>query len=340
MKIAYPIIRGTGVEVYHQRLGTGLSKLGIETQVTKFSPHFEYFPWALAWTFQRLKAPQLIADVIHTHVEYGCFLSKRGKPLVATLHHSSIDKDYLASLSPALAVHHQLILKPSVRKTIQLADRLVAVSASTKTMLCDVFQRDFPIEVIHNGVDAEVFRPLSEEKPSARGPVVLFFSGNLTRRKGIDLIGPVMRQLGADFLLHYTTGLQRTGPGPLRASNIKCLGFLDERDLVREINRADIAFQPSRREGFGYSILEAMACGRPVVSSNCSAIPELVDHGRGGYLCEVDSVAQIVAAIRNLAQSLELRRRMGDYNRQVVVQKFTLEAMCNRYSTLYRGLLS
>jgi glycosyltransferase involved in cell wall biosynthesis len=223
---------------------------------------------------------------------------------------------------------------------MQLADKLVAVSSSTKAMLCDVFQRDFPIDVIHNGIDAEVFRPLKEEKPSANGPVLLFFSGNLTRRKGIDLIGPVMKQLGADFLLHYTTGLRRAVPGPLNASNIKCLGFLDERDLVREINRADIAFQPSRREGFGYSILEAMACGKPIVSSNCSAIPEIVEHGKGGYLCEVDSVAQMVAAIRNLAQSIELRRRMGEHNRQVALQRFTLKAMCSQYGNLYQGLIA
>jgi L-malate glycosyltransferase len=340
MKIAYPIIRGSGVEVYHQRLSAGLSKLGFETRVIRFSPHFEFFPWALAWTFQKLKSPKFIVDLIHTHAEYGCFLRKKGKPLVVTLHHSSIDQDYLASLSPALKVHHQLILKPSVNKTMHLADRLVAVSSSTKAMLCDVFQRDFPIKVIYNGIDAEVFRPLREEKPSANGPVLLFFSGNLTRRKGIDLIGPVMKQLGGDFLLHYTTGLRRAASGPLRAPNIRCLGFLEERELVREINRADIAFQPSRREGFGYSILEAMACGRPIVSSNCSAIPEIVEHGKGGYLCEVGSVAQMVAAIRNLAQSLELRRRMGEYNRQVVLQRFTLQAMCNQYCTLYRGLMA
>ena len=47
----------------------------------------------------------------------------------------------------------------------------------------------------------------------------------------------------------------------------------------------DILLMPSVREGFGLSIAEAMACGLPVVATNCSAIPELIDDGKGGFLC-------------------------------------------------------
>src|SRR5207249_11147240 len=136
------------------------------------------------------------------------------------------------------------------------------------------------------------------------------------------LMAPVMKRLGSDFVLHYTAGLRSSPTKSLAISNIKCLGVLPETELVKEINRADIAFQPSRREGFGLSILEAMACGKSVVSTNCSAIPELVEHGKGGYLCEVDSVEQMVTAIRNLAQSGELCRKMGAHNRQVVLKRF------------------
>ena len=66
----------------------------------------------------------------------------------------------------------------------------------------------------------------------------------------------------------------------------------------------------------------------------------LIDHGNGGYLCEVDSVEQMVTAIRNLAQSVELRRKMGAHNRQVVLKRFTLEQMSSRYLSLYQSLLS
>jgi glycosyltransferase involved in cell wall biosynthesis len=108
--------------------------------------------------------------------------------------------------------------------------------------------------------------------------------------------------------------------------------------LIQEINRADIVVQPSRREGFGLSILEAMACGKPVVSTQCSAIPEVIDHERGGYLCEPGSVEQLAKAVVKLAQSLELRRQMGEYNRQQVVQRFTLRQMAEKHLRVYQSV--
>ena len=127
----------------------------------------------------------------------------------------------------------------------------------------------------------------------------MFFSGNLSHRKGADLFVPVMKQLGSDYELRATGGLRGTSP-IFDALNIRCLGRLSEDELIQQINLADISFQPSRREGFGLSILEAMACGKPVVSSNVSAIPEVLEHEKGGYLCEPGSVDQLVNAIRKL----------------------------------------
>jgi glycosyltransferase involved in cell wall biosynthesis len=221
-----------------------------------------------------------------------------------------------------------------------MADKLVAVSFDARSTHHDLLEKDLEIQVIHNGIDPILFRPVDVESSPTDNQVVIFFSGNHTRRKGFDLLAPVMKRLGGDFVLRYTAGMRQSDLGVRDVPNMKCLGCLTEEQLLVEINKAAIVFQPSRREGFGLSILEAMACGKPVVSTNCSAIPELIDHGNGGYLCEVDSVEQMVTAIRNLAQSVELRRKMGAHNRQVVLKRFTLEQMSSRYLSLYQNLLS
>jgi glycosyltransferase involved in cell wall biosynthesis len=339
MKVTCPLISGSGLEVYHRRLGTGLLRLGVQCDLLPFSPRWEFFPWALEWKAQRIMAARS-SDLVHTHAEYGRLFRQKGKPLVVALHHSSVDRDYLASLSLASRIHHEFLLKSYVQAATRLADKLVAVSFHTRSTYRELFDKDLDIQVIHNGIDPEQFRPLEIQSPPRDAQVVIFFSGNHTRRKGFDLLAPVMERLGNGFVLRYTVGMRQSNVANSGVLNMQCLGYLSEEQLVSEINKADIIFQPSRREGFGLSILEAMACGKPVVSTNCSAIPELIEHGEGGYLCEVNSVEQMVSAIRNLAQSGELRRKMGEHNREVVLRRFTMEQMASRYFALYRSLLN
>lgn len=383
MRVLYPGIRGSGVEVYTERLVAGLAPLGWNGQLLRFSPAWEYFPWGLKLAWNKALPLAKDCDLVHVNADYGCYYSVPGKPLVATLHHSSIDALYLSSLPLSIRWHHRLVLKPSVDKTLRQASALVAVSHHTRNTICEVFQKELPIRVILNGIDTMRFRPSSgepasntgssatEESPgrSSRhpsidhggedrgqpaqtaaavsmasatelskhdGPIVLFFSGNLSHRKGADLFVPVMKQLGNGYELRATGGLRDAPASLFDVPNMRCLGRLSEDELVRQINQADISFQPSRREGFGLSILEAMACGKPVVSSNVSAIPEVLEHERGGYLCEPGSVAQLVNAIRKLASSESLRIEMGRFNRRVVEEKFTLERMAREYHALYQ----
>jgi len=390
MRALYPVIAGSGVAVYTARLIAGLAPLGCEGKSLSFSPSWEYFPWGLKSALKRANSSIEDCALVHVNADYGCYFSLPNKPLVATLHHSSIDAPYLSTRSLPVRWHHRLVLKPSVEKTLRQAGALVAVSRHTRETVCGVFQADLPIEVIPNGIDTTRFRPIGVEllEPEApcvaadspceeerrllqiipgvdevvpmentkakdahdlghgrsmvprsdRGPIVLFFSGNASRRKGADLFVPVMKQLGRDFELRATGGLGRAATSFFNAPNIRYLGRLTEDELVQQINEADIALQPSRREGFGLSILEAMACGKPVVSSNISAIPEVLEHEKGGYLCEAGSVSQLVEAIRRLAGSPSLRRQMGQFNRRVVQEKFTLDRMAHAYSRLYRSL--
>jgi len=383
MKVVYPAIGGSGVEIYTERLIAGLAPLGWKGQLLRFSPAWEYFPWGLVWAWNQNTPQTRDCSLVHVNADYGSHFSIAGKPMVATLHHSSIDALYLSSLSFPVRWHHRLVLKSSVAKTLRRAEALVAVSQHTRDTIREVFQAELPIRIILNGIDTNRFRPTPGEAMSAQGcatdeiresgsrfpsgdlspegdgrpvetglptfptvpstasrsksggPIVLLFSGNPSHRKGADLFVPVMKQLGTEYELRATGGLRGASAALFDAPNIRCLGRLSEDELIRQINQADISFQPSRREGFGLSILEAMACGKPVVSSNVSAIPEVLKHEKGGYLCEPGSVDQLVNAIRKLAQSATLRRQMGQFNRRVVEEKFTLDRMARAYEALY-----
>ena len=96
---------------------------------------------------------------------------------------------------------------------------------------------------------------------------------------------------------------------------------------------------PTVREGFGLSIAEAMACGLPVVATNCSAIPELIDEGKGGFLCPPGDVAVFAEKLNILAGSPEMRREMGEYNRAKAEKQFTLGRMVREYDRLFNEVL-
>ena len=100
----------------------------------------------------------------------------------------------------------------------------------------------------------------------------------------------------------------------------------------------DLLLMPTVREGLPLAVLEAMACGLPVVASDCSSLPELIDHGKGGFLCPVGDVAAFAEKVNLLAESPALRREMGEYNRARVERMFTLDRMASEYEALFESV--
>jgi glycosyltransferase involved in cell wall biosynthesis len=95
---------------------------------------------------------------------------------------------------------------------------------------------------------------------------------------------------------------------------------------------------PSRLEGFGIAPAEAMACGRPVVSTNAAALPEVVDHGQNGFLCPRNDVAAYAARVVELGEDPELRRRFGEHGRAKVVRCFGYDQLAAGLIGVYRRL--
>jgi glycosyltransferase involved in cell wall biosynthesis len=109
-------------------------------------------------------------------------------------------------------------------------------------------------------------------------------------------------------------------------------------DVGNYLAAFDIFLYPSRHEGLGSILLDAMAFGLPVVATRAGGIPEIVQHGINGLLCEVDDIAGLVAALLTLRADPDLRLRMAAANRERA-QGYSPEAMAERYMEIYRELL-
>ena len=146
-----------------------------------------------------------------------------------------------------------------------------------------------------------------------------------------------MDKLGDDFILLCASGLSRNIKKT--DGNIQVLGRLTADELLYYYNFCDILLFPTRMEGLSLTVLEAMACGKPVVTTNASSMPELIIDGSGGFLCGQDDVDGFVKQIRVLSEDVVLREEMGRFNRKRAEEHFSIKKMAEEYRALYEQLL-
>jgi glycosyltransferase involved in cell wall biosynthesis len=333
LNITIKQIRGnSGIDVWAENLCRGINEQNHDCALNLFPGYFQFLPELL-----KLSGNSPNSDIIHGSTWNG-YIFKNEQPLVITEHHVINDPAFNPYRTFPQKIFHRWIYRCE-RKTLDVADSIICVSQFTKKKLEEVFGYS-DSRVIYNGVDTSVFKPTAPEKKFleiSEDTIVLFFAGNLSNRKGGDLLPAIMDTLGDKFLLLLATGndaRQFTG-----CHNIRNMGHLSLEQLVSTYNQCDIFLTPSRLEGFGLSVAEAMACGKPVVATNVSSLPELVVDGKGGFLCPRDDVQDFAKNIRHLASDDNLRQEMGAFNRKRVEDLFTIEKMTNEYLTLYRSLL-
>jgi len=120
--------------------------------------------------------------------------------------------------------------------------------------------------------------------------------------------------------------------------NGDCLLLGIRRDVPRLLAASDLFVMSSRWEGLGLVFLEAMATGLPVLSTNVSAVPEVVLDGETGLLVPVDDPAALSAALLDLTRDSELRNRLGTAGRLRVAQVFSLPRMVQETLAVYSEL--
>lgn len=207
---------------------------------------------------------------------------------------------------------------------------------------------------IPNGVDAERFRPqaAAARRDSRR---TLGLAEKTVAFGCIASLTPVKCHddlLAAFARLHRQlpqAQLLLIGDGPLRAQVARQIGALGLGGAVRLVGNLanietvlpalDVAVLASSTEGMSNAILEAMACGLPVVATAVGGNLELVQHQVSGLLVPAREPDRLADALRTLAQAPEMRQRMGQAARLRIEQEFSLDGMVRSFDRLYRRLL-
>ncbi len=220
-----------------------------------------------------------------------------------------------------------------------IASGVIANSLSTKQTLMKncYWLNPEKIRVIYNGIEMKRFSGSTKKNPRTElgipGKNYLYgFVGQLDKRKGVETLLESFAMLSQK---NRNTTLLMVGEGKLRSRLEKMAGqckgqvvFAGFRDDIPDIMKSiDALVLPSLWEGFGIVLIEAMAAGKPVITTNVSNMPEIISEGREGYLVSPSDSEDLQDAMRKLFNHPAQGRKMGKNGRETVRLRFTLKRM-------------
>ncbi|MEM3615531.1 MAG: glycosyltransferase family 4 protein [Candidatus Methanomethylicia archaeon] len=226
------------------------------------------------------------------------------------------------------------------------SDKIVVNSYYMKNVLSIYYKiPQNKVVVIPNGVDIEEFTPLGD-KIYLEGDPAILYAGRISWEKGIDILIKAIPMIKKDL---KKAKFHIVGSGPwtneiiLLAKKlnaypyIKFHGSFPYRYLPYIFRGADIFVLPSRVEPFGMVLLEAMACGLPVVASSVGGIPEIIKHYKNGILITPNNPTKLCQAITEIYLNNSLNKKLSS-NAIQTASKYSWENIADIYLRLYKQL--
>ncbi len=361
----------TKIRVIHivYSFGTGGLEKGIATLVRNASECFEHIVLCLHSSGETAQFLPAGTSVIELHKPSGNSLSfvwklrrtiERLKPAIVHARNwggtDGIIAARLAGVRAAIQGEHGwLIDDPEGMNVKRLRLRRIfdywtqeytCVSQHLSQWLVKTVKVKRPVTQIYNGVDIQVFSP-GERGKSVRAELGLsdksFIIGMVGRLDPIKdhptlfrAYQTLKREYADIHLIIVGKGPERQRLERLAGSDILFLG--NRQDIPAILQATDVFALPSLNEGISNTILEAMAVGLPVITTNVGGNPELARDGKTGMLVPPAEPMAICAALRNYIRNPELARIHGDAGRKIVVEQFSVEQMVQGYERVYKRI--
>jgi sugar transferase (PEP-CTERM/EpsH1 system associated) len=323
-----PVSVGASVFVASGRKGRELSLLRLMRAIKQFKPDIVH---SRNWgSIEAIPAARLAGVRAVVHSEHG----------------------YELDILQGLPLRRRLLR----RAVYGMADAVFTVSRDLRDY--HARQAWFPadrIRVINNGVDITRFKPRLEVRRLTRERLKLpqesLLVGSIGRLVPIKDHHTLLRAaeimlrrgMAVDILLGGSgPELERLKDYATRSCELQgrvhivMAGF----EIVDLLNAMDIFVLPSVCEGMSNTLLEAMACGLPVLATSTGGTPEVLQEGRTGWLFRPGDARALALGLENLAANLELRRQFGEAGRLRVVEQFSINRMVEQYRNLYFELAS
>ena len=289
------------------------------------------------WLFPRVREilEKECFDLIHLHEPLApvlplCVLECSNSVNVGTFH-AYYSRQHLYRFS-----------QPIIKRWHQRLHGGIAVSPAAHNYVHNFFPRDY--RIIPNGIDVDHFAGNAAPWPEYQdGKTNILFVGRMEKRKGLRYLLEAYCRLKWD---HPNTRLIVVGPGNLdreshgilsarNPRDVELVGGVSYQDLPRYYASADIYCSPATgQESFGIVLLEAMACGKPIVASAIEGYMGIVQDGEQGLLFPRRDAHALANALASLVQNPEYARRLGETGRRMVEQ-YRWEVVARQVESYY-----
>jgi glycosyltransferase involved in cell wall biosynthesis len=182
------------------------------------------------------------------------------------------------------------------------------------------------------------------ETPYEKRDPVVGFVGRLDEEKGVRELAEAARRLPDDHTLRFVGDgdlrewLEATLASEIEAGSVEVAGWVDHDRVASELNRMGLLVLPSRpTEGLPTTILEAMACGTPVLASSVSGVPDVVKDGETGFLIRSREPAALAERIEAILDRAD-RDAISARGRELIEAEYSFEAACERYRRILAAL--
>jgi glycosyltransferase involved in cell wall biosynthesis len=322
------------------------------------------------------KTERFHPDIINIHWVGRSFLrpeslSKMKYPLVWTLHDmwAFLGAEHLAGDSRRYKEGYLRTNRPAGHSCFDLErwvwkrklkswtglDNLTIVAPSRWMAKCakeSVLFRNKTIEVIPNGVDHHLFKPLNRSLsrqilglPQEKKLILissLFIDKG--RHKGMNLFKAAVSQLGESDLTDKAQimVIGASSQEQLSGLNFKVISFgrlFDEISLALIYAAADVLVQPSREDNLPNTVLEALSCGTPVVAFDIGGMSDMIEHQQNGYMARPFDVNDLAAGIMWVLSDHSRWQSLSRRSREKIEREFTLQMQAQRYTSLFEDIL-
>lgn len=312
------------------------------------------------WSFRnmlRFKELQDKADIvligIPSAVTYLAYIPIINKPLIILI--AGDEQEVIKALNSPVVKIERFICFSKFRELIEKylvkkSDAIICRNNRFKEKLIQKYNVPEPkINVITSGVKTNIFKPLtSDEKEKIRQNlklknddfVVGFVATHISYSKGADDLIEAFDKIGKEYLNAKLLLIGYDEIGIPKSDSIIHCGLVKREELSDYYNAMNIFVFPSRSEGAPKVVMEACACGIPVISTKVGGIPDLVKEGYNGFLVNPGDINAIVNHCKMLLNDVELRNIMGKKASEYAVENFDFNDLVKRTADVIKGVVN